>query len=219
MLTPVIETEIAALAARYGQPRRVSATLTGAPFDPLIMNDRIGEVCMVLRRPNGKLLAAIKTFYPPNAYRLLTGGVKHGEPIETALLREVEEETGLMVIVRRFLAMIEYELEPENQEPRTGQPKQKPKTKEQADTQHRYSFVTFAFLLDEVSGTLGPRDPDERIASFREIEVAELPALAATLDHIDAGFDPQIGGVWGDWGRFRAVVHRVVSEVLRAPAS
>src|SRR5262245_61069032 len=119
MLTPEIEAEIAALAVRYGTPRRVDAILTGAPFDPLIMTDRFGEVCMVIRRPSGTLLTAIKTFYPPGAYRLLTGGVGHGEPIEAALLREVEEETGLEVVVRQFLAVIEYRLKSENQEPRT----------------------------------------------------------------------------------------------------
>src|SRR5262245_8008181 len=98
MLTPEIEAEIAVLAARYGEPRRVSVALSGAPFDPLIMTDRFGEVCMVIRRPRGTLLTAIKTFYPPGAYRLLTGGVGHGEPIDAALLREVDEETGLEVV-------------------------------------------------------------------------------------------------------------------------
>jgi hypothetical protein len=74
--------------------------------------------------------------------------------------------------------------------------------------------VTFVFLLDEVGGMLGPRDPEERIGSFREIAVAELPALAATLEGVGEGFDPQIGGSWHDWGRFRAVVHRVVYDLL-----
>jgi NAD+ diphosphatase len=218
MLTPEIESEIAVLAARYGEPRRVDAGLQGAPFDPLILTDRFGEVCMVIRRPNGRLLTAIKTFYPSGAYRLLTGGAKHGEPIEAALLREVEEETGLDVEIRRFLAVIEYHLSPENQEPRT---ENRLSNTQQADTRHTahdtqpgYMFVTFAFLLDEVGGTLGAHDPEERIASFREVEVAELPALAATLNNISAGFDREIGGSWSDWGRFRAVVHRVVHAAL-----
>ena len=110
MLAPAIETEIADLAARYGQPRRVAVELAGAPFSPLILEDRHGEVCMVVRRPNGKLITAIKTFYPAGAFRLLTGGVSHGEPIAEALLREVAEETELAVVVRRFLAVIEYHL-------------------------------------------------------------------------------------------------------------
>jgi 8-oxo-dGTP pyrophosphatase MutT (NUDIX family) len=203
MLTPELEREIAGLATRYDQPRRVTATLQGAPFDPLSMTDRFGEVCMAIKRPNGALLTAIKTFYPPGAYRLLTGGVKHGEPIEAALLREVEEETGLDVEVRRFLAVIEYQLD-EGQQSRIPQPQ----------SPIPYAFATFAFLLDEVGGTLEARDPAERIGSFRELAVADLPALAATLDGIDQGFDPEIGGSWSDWGRFRAVVHRVAYEAL-----
>jgi hypothetical protein len=74
--------------------------------------------------------------------------------------------------------------------------------------------VTFAFLLDELGGTLETRDPDERVAAFREVELAQLPTLATTLAHIDDRFDPEIGGSWADWGRFRAVVHRVVYEEL-----
>src|SRR6185295_19053962 len=111
MLAPEIETEIAELAARYTEPRRVVAKLQGGLFSPLTLPDRYGEVCMVVRRPNGKLITAIKTFYPSGAFRLLTGGVGHGEPIAAALLREVAEETGLEVMVRRFLAVIEYGLQ------------------------------------------------------------------------------------------------------------
>ena len=223
MLTPEIEAEIAALAARYGAPRRISIQLDGAPFDPLYRTDRFGEVCMVVRRPSGRLLTAIKTFYPPGAYRLLTGGVGHGEPIAAALLREVGEETGLDVAIRRFLAVIEYHLESPvvgrpssvvvdaqlqatNHGPRTG-------TIYRAPTGH-YDFATFAFLLDEVGGMLEVRDPDERVESFREVEVAELPALAATLEGVGDRFDPEIGGSWADWGRFRAVVHRAVYTAL-----
>src|SRR5881296_1111961 len=101
MLAAPLEAEIADLSARYGAPRRVAAELTGQLFSPLVLSDRHGEVCMVMRRPNGKLITAIKTFYPPGAFRLLTGGVGHGEPIAAALLREVAEETGLSVVVRR----------------------------------------------------------------------------------------------------------------------
>jgi 8-oxo-dGTP pyrophosphatase MutT (NUDIX family) len=219
MLNPSLETEIAALAARYGAPRRVTAELRGAPFDPLIMTDRFGEVCMVVRRPGGMLITAIKTFYPPGAFRLLTGGVGHGEPIAAALLREVEEETGLEVAVRRFLAVIEYHLDATTDHRPLTADGRLPTTAE-VDTQHatrntQYDFATFAFLLDELGGTLEVRDPAERIGAFREVTVAELPAMAETLDSVGDRYDPQIGGSWGDWGRFRAVVHRVVYEALQ----
>jgi len=189
-LDALIEAEIAELGGRYGQPRRVDAALEGTPFNPLTKADRIGEVCMVVRRRTGTLLTAIKDFYPPGAFRLLTGGVEHGERIEAALLREVAEETGLDIAVARFLAVISYASD--------GAP----------------AFATFAFLLDEVGGALHVADPAERIAAFGEVTVAELPQIAATLDALPDVFDEEIGGVWRDWGRFRAVVHRVVHAAL-----
>jgi NAD+ diphosphatase len=187
LLDPAIEADIHALAMRYGAPRRIVAPLDGASFDPVARSDRYGEVCMVVRRRNGRLITAIKTFYPVGCFRLLTGGVARGETIEAALQREVEEETGLQTVIRRFLAIIVY-------------PPQR--------------FATFAFLLDERGGELGSRDPHERIAAFREIDVAELPLLAATLEAAPDRFDDEIGGNWREWGRFRAIVHRVVYQAL-----
>jgi len=187
LLDPAIEADIHALAMRYGTPHRIVAPLDGASFDPVARSDRYGEVCMVVRRGNGRLITAIKTFYPAGCFRLLTGGVAHGETIEAALQREVEEETGLQTVIRRFLAVIVY-------------PPQR--------------FATFAFLLDERGGELGSRDPHERIAAFREIDVAELPLLAATLEAAPDRFDDEIGGNWREWGRFRAIVHRVVYQAL-----
>jgi 8-oxo-dGTP pyrophosphatase MutT (NUDIX family) len=197
MLDPEVESEIAELAARYGAPRRVAVELEGRPFSPLILDDRHGEVCMVVRRPNGKLITATKTFYPPGAFRLLTGGVSHGEPIMAALLREVAEETGLDVVVRRFLAVIEYRLA----------------------LLHPQPFATFAFLLDETGGTLAAQDEGERLGEFREVALAELPSMAAALERVPDSFDREIEGSWGDWGRFRAVVHRVVYEAMQDSSS
>ncbi len=218
MLAPAIETEIADLAVRYGQPRRVAVELTGALFSPLILKDRHGEVCMVVRRPSGKLITAIKTFYPAGAFRLLTGGVGHGEPIAVALLREVAEETGLDVVVRRFLAVIEYRLASGQADQQTSRPgelldaRSLPLLVSRSPIFHR--FATFAFLLDETGGTLQAHDASERIGAFHELAVADLPALAATLEHVPDGRDQEIDGSWRDWGRFRAVAHRVIYAAM-----
>lgn len=209
MLAPHIEKEIAALAARYGQPRRISVALTGAPFRPLSSDDRIGEVCMVVRRTNGKLITAVKTFYPPGAFRLLTGGIQHGEAIEAALLREVAEETSLEVAVRRFLAVIEYTWADAD----TGRSREVEPVGS-ASSPAPLQFATFAFLLDETGGVFGVADQDEQFGAFREIDMHELPALADTLASVADGYHPEIEGSWADWGRFRAAAHRVVYVAL-----
>ncbi len=161
-----IQDELAQLAQVYQQPLVRTVDLTSDDtFDPLRKRDgRYGEVCMVVRRTNGRLLTIIKTSYPPGTYRLPTGGINPGERILNALLRETVEETGLQVVVRRFLAAIAYRTKGTREQP---------------------VFYTFAFLLDEVSGELGATDVGERIEDFREIEPVELVPMAQQLSQLE----------------------------------
>lgn len=186
--------ELTELARTYGEPRHIDATIRDGFDDPIRRADRFGEVLMAVRRPNGKLLVAMKTFYPRGAYRLPTGGIHHGERILEALLRETKEETGLDTAVRRFLATIAYR--------GASSPTAAP------------LFHTFAFLLDEVGGTLGALDTDEQIEDWREMTPAELRAQAAALERIATDGTKSIGGSWADWGRFRAVAQRAVADAL-----
>lgn len=193
-LPQATQDELEQLASRYGQPLIRTAKLKASTFfDPLSKNDRYGEVCMVIRRPNGRLLMMKKAFYPPDTYRLLTGGINHGERVFDALLRETHEETSLEVNVNRFLAIAAYQL---------------------SNPRRDAQFYTFAFLLDEVSGTLGAIDEDEKVEAFREIEPQELPLMTEHLERLSTTYSEEISGTWGDWGQFRAVIHRLVWEAL-----
>jgi 8-oxo-dGTP pyrophosphatase MutT (NUDIX family) len=195
-LSADVRREIAELSRRYGEPRTIEATIHDGFDDPIRRRDRYGEVLMAVRRPNGKLLTAIKTFYPRGAYRLPTGGIHLGETIHDALLRETHEETGLKTAVRRFLATISYRGRSTPTEPPL--------------------FHTFAFLLDELSGTLGALDKGERIEAWREMTTAELRDQAAVLEQIATQGTAGIGGSWADWGRFRALAQRAVADALES---
>lgn len=193
-LAAAVRREIAELSQRYGEPRAIDALIHDGFDDPIRRRDRYGEVLMGVRRPNGKLLVAIKTFYPRGAYRLPTGGIHHGERILEAVIRETHEETGLETEVRRFLATISYRGRSTPEAPPL--------------------FHTFAFLLDELGGTLGALDKSERIEGWREMSPAELRDQAVVLEHIATEGTAGIGGSWADWGRFRAVAHRAVADAL-----
>lgn len=182
--------EVNALGARFDEPIVRAVALDSIAFDPVGNPGRFAEVCMVVRRPAGTLLLSTKTFYPAGAHRLPTGGIDAGEMIEAAVLRETHEETGLVVELRRFLAAITYLDGP------AGPP----------------VFHTFAFLLDERGGTLGPLDPHEQISEYIEVRPAQLPAVADRLAAIRD--DAAAGATWSAWGRFRAIVHRLVAEAL-----
>lgn len=190
-LTPVMRDEIATLGRRFGPPIVREVPLADIAFDPVGNPSRFAEVCMVVRRPSGTLLVSIKTFYPRGAYRLPTGGIDRDESIFDALLRETHEETGLAVEPRRFLAALTYLDGP------GGAP----------------VFHTFAFLLDEQGGTLGPLDLHEQIEDYCEIAPADLEGVADSLDRIANDGAPGIGN-WNAWGRFRAHVHRAVFAAL-----
>lgn len=194
-----VTAELDDLARRYGRPIASDVPIRDDFADPIHKPDRYGEVCMVIRRPNGKLLLSIKNFYPRGAYRLPTGGIHHGERVLDALVREAHEETGLELQVRRFLARIAYL-------PNAA------RTSSSKDAEPL--FHTFAFLLDERGGTLGALDLSERIESWREIEPRELSAVADDLAHLRTDGSESIGGDWRAWGEFRAVVHRVVHDAL-----
>ena len=56
----------------------------------------------MIRRRNGLYLVHTKAFYPQGVYRLLTGGIKPGEPLLEALAREAQEETSLTLRIERF---------------------------------------------------------------------------------------------------------------------
>lgn len=210
-LTDTARAELADLAERYGTPLLVSAHISGAFFDPIKRPDRFGEVCMVIRRPNGKLLLTTKDFYPKGAFRLPTGGIAHSERVLDALLREAREETGLDVSVERFLAWIDYYIPA-----LPGGAGRSGATRVTSYESAGSMFHTFAFLLAERGGTLGSLDPHERILAFREIDVGELPAVADHLDSLASELSPDIVGDWADWGKFRAVVHRAVHDALIA---
>ena len=182
--------EIAELAARLGPTLTLESTVPS--FQVGAWRPRGSEVCMVIRRRSGRLLTMIKTFYPRGAHRLLTGGIEAGEPILTAALRETREETSLDVEVRRLLCHIAYRRDDDGGVP---------------------VFHTFAFLLDEVGGTLETQDEHEQVEEFREIDPSELRPVADRLAAI-TGETAKEPGDWPAWGRFRAVAHRAVADAL-----
>ncbi len=140
-----------------------------------------------------------KTFYPTGAYRLLTGGINHGEAIfdcpATRNKRGNRAGSRSQTLPRCRCLLT-------------------------AATGEQPVFYTFAFLLDEVGGTLGVIDEDERVEAFLEIEPAELPQHAALLEQLDGPRSAQRStGSWSDWGKFRAAIHQLVWEALNTTAA
>ncbi len=164
------DAEIARLSDRYGRPESLIHTLSDTSFRP-VSGRRVAEVAMAIRRPNGKILLQTKENYPGGVFRIPTGGLKRGEAIKGALLRETEEETALDVAIRRFVAVLTY---------------RSPK--------RDVVFCSYLFLLDETGGILQEEDPEEGITGWIEADSVELGSTAEQLRS-----SPKSWRNWGDF--------------------
>lgn len=162
--------EVAKLARRFGRPRNLIHTLPSTEFAP-INRGRAAEVAMAIRRPNGRFLLQTKASYPADTFRLPTGGIKRGEGIEHALLRETGEETSLEVDVSRFVAVIRYR-----------------------SLEGSRVFSTYLFILDERGGTLASNDPREGISGWLEADRSALGGAAERLRACTGGWNR-----WGEF--------------------
>lgn len=160
-----------------------------APAWAEAVRGRDGEVVLVLRRPDGRVLLHTKPFYPPDTWRLPSGGVEPGESPQAAAAREIAEETGRPARLERLLGILTYQVRGAGE---------------------TIPFGSYVFLVATPGGRPAPRDAGERIAGFRWVPPHELEGVAAHL----RGLAPP----WRGWGTFRSLPHRFVAGLL-VPAS
>lgn len=185
------DSQLAAFETQSPPPRHYRLVLATTAFEPVNMTDRDGEVVMIIQRPNGYLLTSIKTFYPPDCQRLLTGGIHPDEQAIDALLREIAEETSLETRLERLLGTVAY-----------------------FDDQGEHRFTSILFFLHETGGTLHCADPAEEVAAFGDVAIAALPDRAQALVRNSATWVGPRCEDWPAWGIHRAAVHWAAWECL-----
>lgn len=185
MVDPV---EMSILAAKYGEPVHRRANIETDDYLAAqrwrAVPDRRGEVIFIVRQPNGEILLHSKQRYEKPIYRLPTGGIEPSEAVEDALLREVEEETGQSVIVRRFLAILNCHFH------RNGS---------------SVPFTSYLFYLESRTRLIEPEEGHE-VAEFRTVPVQRMGQVAAKLRTLN--------GKRQGWGYWRSLAHDLVHELL-----
>lgn len=152
-----------------------------------VEKDRCGEVVFAVIRPNGKIISVTCEEYPKGIFRIPTGGIKHGEDIFKALLREIKEELGIEVDIIKFPGVLKINFEYENQS---------------------VMFFSYIFILKETSGRLLTDATDDEVSEVREVNAEELRQIVDRLD--------TISGKWSDWGKFRSLTSSAVLEYIES---
>ena len=180
--------ELQALAHKYGQPLCRQYHIETDDYMRAYRGrenpDLRGEVVFAIRQLSGEILLHTKHRYEKPIYRLPTGRIERGEPIEDALFREIAEETGQMVQLCRFLGVLDCHFVNENSV---------------------IPFASYVFYLQSLSEELCPSDTEE-IAGFRTVPVQELDSVAQELRSLDSH-----RRCWGYW---RSLAHDVVHSAL-----
>ena len=191
--SPIDKRELEQLAVAYGQPEIRTVEIEGDEylFSTRLhrSRDRRGEVVLAIERPAHCVLLHRKGWYEPDVYRLLSGTIEWDEAVETTLVRELEEETGLILDTTHFLGLLDCHIHYASCE---------------------VSFVSYVFHLARTEGVLRLPQTAEDITAFREVPIADLPSTAEDLRHVPP---PRTG-----WGRWRAVAHDFVYEMSCAVA-
>ncbi len=181
-----METRI--LSAKYGEPVRRRVVVETDDYLAAqrwrAIPDRRGEVIFVIRQPNGEILLHSKQRYEQPIYRLPTGGIEPGEAVEDALLREVEEETGQSVIVRRFLAILDCHFCRNNSS---------------------VPFTSYLFYLESRTRYVDP-DAGDEAAEFRTVPAHSMAQIATNLRALN--------GKRRGWGYWRSLAHDLVHDLL-----
>lgn len=183
------ETELHQLSVAYGQPEIRTIEIAG---DAYLFSTRLnrsrnkrGEVVLAIERPGKCVLLHRKSWYEPGVYRLLSGTIDWDEAVETALERELMEETSLSLGMAHFLGILDCVISYDDQE---------------------LSFVSYVFYLSHTEGVLELPVDTEDISDFRDVAISELPIVAENLRNVPS---PRAG-----WGRWRALAHDFVYETL-----
>lgn len=184
----VSETEVTALAARYGTPVRRSYLLQADDYIREYRfrsdSDRRAEVVFAILNPSDLIWLHAKAHYPTHIYRLLSGGVEWDESIEGALHREVAEETSLTCRIDRFLGLLTYTFQHQDE---------------------TAEFASYIFSLrTDFSQPVCQRENE--ISAFRAVLPSQLLDVSNDLRNL-------IGDrhVWGQW---RALAVDLVYEQL-----
>jgi ADP-ribose pyrophosphatase YjhB (NUDIX family) len=102
----VTDAQILEMEAKYGHPvlRHFTIPVTGREYDRIKTSQKDGRnhdfTVYIIK--DGRVVVNAKHPYPDHLYRAPSGGVHPGEDFETAIHREVMEETGCQVEIDRF---------------------------------------------------------------------------------------------------------------------
>lgn len=109
LLNDINDDELATLIEKYGRPKPNEFTTDFLDFECALVKrteskGRLHDITCFIRQDDGNYVVIQKPQYARTGiYRAPSGGASVGEPLEDAAIREMHEETGLIVQLTHFI--------------------------------------------------------------------------------------------------------------------
>jgi ADP-ribose pyrophosphatase YjhB (NUDIX family) len=163
-MTHVTAEVLRPLVERFGPPAewdgsRPITAHDAATIGPSFARGRRHDVTFAIIGDDGLVVVIRKPRFPPGAWRIPSGGIRPGEPLEEGTGREALEETGLRI------AITGYPLAARSAFVHAGR---------------TYDWATHVVTATVTGGRLEPRDVAE-IAAARWMPMAELTGPVAAV--------------------------------------
>ena len=139
---------------------------------------------VIVKDLEGKYILGTKAVYPPGIYRLLGGGINHGEDPQAAAAREITEELGIKRTSTELLPCADISIH-------IGSP-------EKSTDFHIYLFST----------TLSPGEslkPGDDVDGIKHVDHEGMNALIDRFYDLSDGSDFS----WNDYGKLYGRVHEI----------
>ena len=145
--------------------------------------NRRGEVVVLLQNLQDRYLLHTKPQFPNSIYRLLSGGIRYNESLDSGLAREVFEETGFHFTRSKFIGLVLYRF---------------------IFGRLSMPFISYLFTVNGINGEPSAQDKSENISGFKWVEKHELGQVYRQLLTVPEE--------WKDWGLLRAIPHKIFYE-------
>lgn len=153
----VSQESIRKMEAKYGKPQEIEITQNILDEEMRMLrssqkNNRAHDVTFFIFNEEGQVVVTHKHINDPGVYRAPSGGIKPNEDFERAVLREALEETGLDIVLEKYLLRCKALF---------------------YTSQFQVPWTSHVFTSRHKNGTLQPIDTEE-IACARYVSLEEL---------------------------------------------
>jgi 8-oxo-dGTP pyrophosphatase MutT (NUDIX family) len=164
---------------RYGTPVEIAREyeMTAEQLGIVRLGTKHGrchDVTLVIVDDERNLVVTRKPSYPPGAFRAPSGGIEPGESFDDGAIREAKEETGLDIVLEKYLIRAKVRFRRLGFRPAPFHPDERGRgrvpTYESSDV---IDWTTHVLQARPTGGTLQPLDTRE-IVEARKATIAEI---------------------------------------------